>query len=393
MKHSLSILLIIVLLGCQTKDNDMLSFSINRAGLQLESAIAHKPEIPKNYGPRTMKDGKVKYIDDIHDWTLGFFPGSLWYLYNYTKDDVWKKRAERFTLAIEDAKYNTENHDIGFVIQCSFGNGFRLTQNPHYKDVMIEAAHSLCTRFNPNVGCILSWNVDKGWQSQRGWHYPVIIDNMMNLELLFNATRFTGDSTFYKIAVSHADKTMENHFRPDYSSYHVIDYDIITGQVRNKHTAQGYAHESAWARGQAWGLYGFVMCYRETKDERYLKQAQNIADWWIHNKNLPDDMIPYWDFNAPEIPDTYRDASAAAITASALIELSSFDTPGKKRYFAAAKKTLTSLSSSEYLSETGQNGYFIIKHCVGSIPHNQEIDVPLNYADYYFLEALNRIKK
>ena len=393
MKYTyLFFLLTVALFGCKQSVTDVVPVKSDMefAAIQLKSAVDNTPVDSKNFGPRTIKDGKIQYINHILDWTVGFFPGSLWYMYDYTKDEYWKTQAERFTNAIEDAKYNTAHHDVGFVIQNSFGNGYRLIGNEHYKDVMITAAQSLSTRFDPRTGCILSWDANKGWQGQRGWQYPVIIDNMMNLELLFNATKFTGDSSFYNIAISHADVTMKNHFRPDYSSYHVVDYDSITGVARNHHTAQGYAHESAWARGQAWGLYGFTLCYRETKYSRYLEQAEKIAGWWLSHKNLPEDMVPYWDFNAPDIPNALLDASAASITASALIELSSFETAKSKIYLAAAEKILISLSSQAFLAQSGENGFFLLKHCVGSIPHNQELDVPLNYADYYFLEALIR---
>ncbi len=370
---------------------------------QLDAAVTHIPTDYVNYGPRSFKEGKVLYIKDSLDWTVGFFPGTLWYSYEYSKDATRKAQAKRFTDAIEGVKYNTAHHDIGFMIQCSFGNGYRLTGNEHYREVMIQAARSLITRFNPHVGCILSWNPNENWLKDKGWQYPVIIDNLMNLELLFNATKFTGDSSFYRIAVSHADVTLKNHYRPDYSCYHVIDYDSITGAVRNRHTAQGYAHETSWARGQAWGLYGFTMCYRETGYKHYLEQAEKITRWWLSHKNLPKDMIPYWDFDAPDntpagesttiAPSSekvLRDASAAAITSSALLELASFGTAQSKEYAAAAEKTLMTLSSSEYFAKPGENGYFILKHCVGSIPHSQEIDTPVNYADYYFLEALMR---
>ena len=382
--------------GCSQSESksDFAAGSLELAKTQLDAAVIHTPDTFKNFGPRTInKEGNISYITYLLDWTVGFFPGSLWYMFDYTKDDQWRQRAEQFTNAIEDAKFNTAHHDVGFVINCSFGNGYRLTQNKHYSEVMIQAAQSLCTRFDPRVGCILSWDADKGWQGQRGWQYPVIIDNMMNLELLFNTTRFTGDSSYYKIAVSHADATLRHHYRPDFSCYHVVDYDSITGEVRSRETAQGYAHESAWARGQAWGLYGFVMCYRETGYPRYLEQAEKIANWWMSHKNLPDDGVPYWDFNASEIPGELRDASAAAIASSALIELASFNTTHSREYMSAAKKTLTSLSSPAYLATPGENGYFILKHCVGSIPHNAEMDVPLNYADYYFVEAILRYQK
>jgi uncharacterized protein YyaL (SSP411 family) len=275
------------------------------------------------------------------------------------------------------------------MIQCSFGNGFRLGEES-YKEVIIQAAKSLSTRFRPVAGVFQSWNVDKGWQSERGWECPVIIDNMMNLELLFNATRLSGDSSFYKLAVSHADQTIKSHYRPDYSSYHVVDYSLTDGTVRNRHTAQGYAHESAWARGQAWGIYGFTVCYRETQDPKYLQQAQKAFEFVVHHKNFPADFVPYWDFDAPKIPDEPRDASAAAIMASALYELSGY---GNGEYYRGwADKIMKSLGSPAYRAKLGENGNFLLMHSVGSIPHGAEIDVPLNYADYYFLEALLRSK-
>jgi len=290
---------------------------------------------------------------------------------------------------IDSVKYLTWHHDVGFMINCSFGNAYRITKNEAYKEVMIKAAESLSTRFRPAAGVTQSWNVDRGWQSTRGWECPVIIDNMMNLELLFKVTEFSGDSSYYKMAVSHADKTMKNHFRPDYSSYHVVDYDPETGEVRKKNTAQGYAHESAWARGQAWAIYGYTVCYRYTKDPKYLQQSEGIAEFIFSHPNMPEDLVPYWDFNAPEIPYEPRDASAAAIIASALYELSAYSENGRE-YQQTADKIVESLSSPTYRAAIGTNSYFLLMHSVGSIPHGQEIDVPLNYADYYFLEALYR---
>jgi hypothetical protein len=272
---------------------------------------------------------------------------------------------------------------------CSFGNALKATKNEAYKEVILQAAKSLATRYRPTPGVIQSWDEDKGWQGTRGWMCPVIIDNMMNLELLFEATKLSGDSSFYKMAVSHANVTLENHFRKDYSCYHVIDYDKIKGGVRKKQTAQGYADESAWARGQAWALYGFTVCYRETKDIRYLELTDKIYNYLFTHKNMPADLIPYWDFDAPNIPNEPRDASAAAIIASALYELSAFEKP---EYKETADKIITSLSSPSYRAILGTNGNFLLMHSVGSIPHGHEIDVPLNYADYYFLEALARKK-
>jgi hypothetical protein len=275
---------------------------------------------------------------------------------------------------------------MGFKVYCSFGTGYRLTKNQHYKDVIIESAKTLSTRFNDKAGVIRSWDHHK-----EQWAYPVIIDNMMNLELLFAATKLTGDSSFYKIAVTHANTTMKNHYRPDYSSYHVVDYDTATGQVKVKQTAQGYANESAWARGQSWGLYGYTMCYRFTKDKKYLQQAEHIASFILNHPNLPKDIVPYWDYNAPNIPNEPRDASAASIMTSALYELSVYSVNGKK-YRETADKILQNLTNY-YRSPAGESKGFILLHSTGSKPANSEVDVPLTYGDYYYLEALLRSKK
>ena len=295
-------------------------------------------------------------------------------------------------MAIEEAKNLTWHHDVGFIVECSFGNGLRLTGDSVYKEVVIQAARSLSTRFREVPGIIQSWNVERGWQSERGWQCPVIVDNMMNLELLFNATRLTGDSTFYKIAVSHADRTMAEQFRPDGSCYHVIDYDMKTGAVRNRHTAQGYSHESAWSRGQAWAIYGYTVCYRETGDRKYIDQAIKTFNFMKNHKSMPKDLIPYWDMDAPGIPNEPRDASSASCIASALYEISTMDVENAASYKSYADSIMTSLASPAYRAVLGENKNFVLMHSVGSIPHNSEIDVPLNYADYYFIEALKRKK-
>ena len=349
-------------------------------------------EIPKAKGgkvdlvsPRTIDSGKLKLVTS-RDWTSGFFPGVLWMLYDQTGKEEWKTQAQQFTANLEREKTNAGTHDMGFKIYCSFGNGYRLTRDEHYKDVIIQSAKTLSTRFNKNIGCLRSWD-----HHENQWKFPVIIDNMMNLELLFAATRFTGDSSFYKIATSHADMTMKNHYRPDYSSYHVVDYDPETGKVIKKNTHQGYADESAWARGQAWGLYGFTMCYRETRNPAYLQQAEKIAGFLLNHPNLPKDLVPYWDFNAPNIPNAERDASAAAIMSAALFELSTYGSKGNN-YQATAQKILDNLTTS-YRSPLGQNNGFLLLHCVGHMPNKSEIDVPINYADYYYVEALMRSRK
>ena len=339
--------------------------------------------------PKTVKDGKVKYIP-IDDWCSGFYAGSLWYLNTLTGNRAWKPLAERYTLILDSVKHLKWHHDVGFMIGCSYLNGYRLGGHKEYKDVIVETARSLCTRFRPNAGVIQSWNVDRGWQSQRGWTCPVIIDNMMNLELLFEATRLSGDSTFWNVAIAHADATLKNQFRPDGSCYHVVDYNSTTGEVLHRQTAQGYADNSAWARGQAWAVYGYTTCYRYTHNKKYLDRAVASLNFILHNKNLPDDLVPYWDFDAPNIPNEPRDASSAACVASALYEMNEY-LPGSG-YATLADRIMQSLSTPEYRAPLGKNGCFLLMHSVGSIPHNNEIDVPLNYADYYFLEALTRRK-
>lgn len=335
---------------------------------------------PGQVSPRTIENGKLKMVPS-RDWTSGFFSGNLWYLYEYSKNDKWLKEAKKFTQNLEKEQFNKGTHDLGFMIYGSYGHGYRLTKDDNYKNIIIQAAKSLATRFNPKNGVIKSWDHTN--------QYAVIIDNMMNLELLFEATRFTGDSSFYKISVSHADQTLKNHFREDNSSYHVLDYDTESEKVKRKVTAQGYSNDSAWARGQAWGLYGFIICYRETKDQRYLDQANKIAAFILNHPNMPKDLVPYWDYNDPTIPHTSKDASAAAITASALYELE--DYTKNKGYRKKAGKILYSLSKN-YRSPVNENSGFLLLHSTGHRPAKSEIDVPLIYADYYYLEALLRSK-
>lgn len=338
--------------------------------------------------PRTIDESGKLVTSESGWWTSGFFPGSLWLLYEYSRDTMFLDAARIMTSRVEREKYNTGTHDLGFMIYNSFGNGLRLfPDNNDYAEVLLTAAESLSTRYRPEVGCIQSWGSSSTWQC------PVIVDNMMNLELLMWAFSYSGDSSYYNICISHSDTTIRNHYRPDYSSYHVVSYDTITGKVEARQTHQGASDGSAWSRGQAWGLYGYVTMYRESKLQRYLDHAVNIADFLISHPNMPDDMIPYWDFNAPEIPDAKRDASAGAIMASALTDLSRWvDTTAAKRYLEVAEKQLRTLASQKYLAKEGRNGNFILMHSVGSLPANSEVDVPLTYADYYFLEAMLRYR-
>jgi len=334
--------------------------------------------------PRTLDSLQLKLVSS-KDWTSGFFPGELWLLYAYTGKKEWKEAAEKYTADIEKEKWNSGTHDMGFKVYSSFGTGYALTKDAHYKDVIIQSAQTLSKRFNKTAGVIRSWD------NRARWKYPVIIDNMMNLELLFAATKLTGDSSFYKIAAQHATTTMKNHFRADYSSYHVVDYDSLTGKILQKTTHQGYADESAWSRGQAWGLYGYTMCFRETGNKAFLQQAEHIAGYILNHPNLPKDGVPYWDFDAPNIPAEPRDASAAAVIASGLYELSIYSKNGKQ-YKAVADKIIESLTKI-YRAPIGEAKGFLLLHSTGSKPSNSEVDVPLSYADYYYLEALLRMKK
>ena len=347
-----------------------------------ESLIDQNDKLPRTIGKRN-----VFTTSNAGAWTSGFFPGVLWYLYEASGDDSLKQYAENYTKRVEKEQFTTNNHDVGFILYCSFGNGWRLTGNDDYKKVLLQGAQSLSTRFNPTVGCIKSWN-------RKPWQYPVIIDNMMNLELLLWASQNSEQTKFGEMARSHADVTMKHHFRPDYSCYHVVSYDTITGQSEAKCTYQGYAEDSDWSRGQAWALYGYTMMYRETKQKKYLDQAIHVARFIMAHPQLPEDKIPYWDFDDPDIPATPRDASAGAVIASALIELSRY-TKGRfsKECLAVAETQLKTLTSPEYLAEPGTNCNFILKHSVGNKPKNREVDVPLTYADYYYVEALLRYKK
>ncbi|OWP63729.1 glucuronyl hydrolase [Hymenobacter amundsenii] len=366
-----------------------LSLAETQATLLLREVPAAQASRPAPAGkpplvsPRTLDAQGNLVLVPARDWTSGFFPGYLWLLSEATGHASWQAPARAYTANIEGEKTNGTTHDMGFKVYCSFGTGYRYTQDPAYKEVLLASARTLSTRFNPVIGAIRSWD-----HHQDVWGFPVIIDNMLNLELLFAATRLSGDSSFYKIAVQHANTTLRNHFRPDYSTYHVVDYSPANGAVVTRTTHQGAAPESAWARGQGWALYGYTMCYRETGNPAYLAQAERVADYLLRHPNLPADGVPYWDFNAPNIPNEPRDASAGAVMASALYELSTYSQQGAA-YRAQADKTLASLAQN-YAAPAGTNHGFLLLHSTGSKPAGSEIDVPLSYADYYFMEALVR---
>lgn len=389
-KEIWALLFIAILMGCAGKDEmdavieKGLSVSVEQSKLMAKSIWEQKTLLPRTLD----KEGKL-ITSDSKWWTSGFFPGVLWYLYEAMGDTLLKEYACDYTSRVEKEKYNKGNHDVGFMLYCSFGNGYRLTGNEKYKQVLLKGAESLSTRYKDHIGVIRSWDFNRAV-----WQYPVIIDNMMNLELLEWASKNSDNSRFAAIARSHADVTLKNHFRADYSCWHVVSYDTITGQPEKKHTRQGYSHESSWSRGEAWALYGYVMMYRETQQKHYLAHAKKVANYILTHPRMPEDGIPYWDYDAPDIPDTYRDASAGAIMASAFIELSTMiQGELSRKCLMMAETQLKTLTSPEYLAEPGTNGNFILKHSVGSLMEHSEVDVPLTYADYYYVEALLRYQK
>ena len=381
--------------GCNSMTG-VINDDVDFAKKQLAPLIAASEEGDTVRIPSTFRDDKIVYVP-TRDWVSGFFAGTLWYMYELTGDEQYAVHAQKQTEALGKIQYFTSHHDVGFMMYDSYGNGLRLKNLPGYDTVLVNTAKSLSTRFRPGAGVIQSWNVTGGWQKERGWKCPVIIDNLMNLELLFRASEISGDPSFREIAISHADKTIDNHFRSDYSTYHVVDYDPQSGEVRGKYTAQGADDASRWARGQSWALYGYTVLYRYTGDERYLSQAKNIARFLLTEPNMPSDFIPLWDYDAAqygaEKPQyapyaEQRDASSGAIMASALYELWQYTKDDE--YLKTADKIVKALSAAPYRAELGTNGGFLLQHSVGSIPHGSSIDVPLNYADYYLLESLVR---
>ena len=393
MKRVLYTIAITLILGCNIKtiDTTIPSGSPSKAALSSnerlqmlsDKAIADLKaiKIDSTAIPRTLEQGTLKSTKS-KSWTSGFYPGLLWQLYGHTQDKALLDAAEQWTAFVEKEKWDGGTHDLGFKIYCPFGNAYKLTKNNKYKDVIVTAAKTLSTRFSPTVGAIRSWD-----HHEHLWKYPVIIDNMMNLELLFEASLHTGDSTYYHLAVEHANTTLKNHFRTDNSSYHVIDYNPESGEVVKRNTHQGLAHESAWSRGQAWGLYGYTVAYRYTKNTVYLDQAKRIADFIYTHPNLPQDLIPYWDYDVKDTSEP-RDVSAAAIAASGLLELQKYVPQHKAKYMDWANSTLTSIGSDRYKLDTPP---FFLQHSTGSVPGEFEIDSPIIYAEYYYVEALLRL--
>lgn len=355
---------------------------------QANKTLAVLPDtlaIPRNIAPGSKDWRLVSY----EDWTSGFWPGILWYLYEYTGDTKWKEKADQYSRYLTPLSMRTAtDHDLGFQMYCSFGNGYRLTKNKEYKDIFIRSSDTLAKLFNPKVGTILSW---PGLVAKNNWPHNTIIDNMINLEMLFEASKNGGNKALYNMAVKHAEVTMENQFRPDNSVYHVVVYDTVTGKKIKGVTHQGYSDDSMWARGQGWAIYGYTMVYRETKDPKFLDFAHKVTK--VYLERLPEDLIPYWDFDVPNITKEPRDASAAALVASGLIELSTYtaDKLLAKTYLDKAEAMLKELSTKRYKS--GDENPAFLLHSTGHYPNKSEIDYSIIYADYYYIEALLRLKK
>jgi len=378
-------LICISISACGQKDfdtNQQLIYCVEKIKTEIE-----KPHDYKKF-PRNIKEGETKWEHkSAFDWTSGFYPGILWNVYSESKDENVKKAAEAYCKEQSVIlSRSPRNHDLGFMIYNSHNNAYKLTGDEYYKNVMLQTADSLATLFNPKVGTLCSWPYIK----KEGWEHNTIIDNMINLELLFWAAKNGGNPALKDMAVSHAKKSAKNLIRQDYTTYHVSLYDTISGNFIKGVTHQGYADHTMWARGQAWGVYGFTMTYRETGLKEFLTTAKRLANVFI--ENLPEDGIPYWDFNAPDIPDAPKDASAAALIASGLIELSQLteNEENKSKYLNEAKKLLTILSTDKYLSKDKDASF--LQHSTGHKPKESEVDVPIIYADYYYLEALLRLK-
>lgn len=389
MRKAIFFITSLLCLACQKQESmqELTARVFERAAAQMElmdknldSAAVSNPGVA--IYPRSINKEGALWTSNYKWWCSGFYPGSMWYVYEYTGDEKIKELALEYQAGLEPLRFRKDDHDIGFQLMCSYGNCLRLTEDQTCVPVLIDGANSLASRFDPEVGCTRSWSFGK-------WSFPVIVDNMMNMELLLKAAELGGSDTLKNVALAHARTTMKNHFREDKSCFHLVDYNPETGEVVGKQTVQGLADDSAWARGQAWGLYGFTMVYRFCKEQDILDHATAIAEYLL--PRLPEDGVPFWDYDSAEIPNDVRDASAAAIMASSLIELSQYvDAEKAERYLATAEKMIRTLASDEYLCAEGEDYGFLLKHSTGNKNTDSEVDVPLTYADYYFLEALIR---
>ena len=389
MRKAIFFITSLLCLACQKQESmeELTARVFERAAAQMElmdknldSAAVSNPGVA--IYPRSINKEGALWTSNYKWWCSGFYPGSMWYVYEYTGDEKIKELALKYQAGLEPLRFRKDDHDIGFQLMCSYGNCLRITEDQTCVPVLIDGANSLASRFDPEVGCTRSWSFGK-------WSFPVIVDNMMNMELLLKAAELGGSDSLKNVALAHARTTMKNHFRDDKSCFHLVDYNPETGEVVGKQTVQGLADDSAWARGQAWGLYGFTMVYRFCKEQDILDHAIAIAEYLL--PRLPEDGVPFWDYDSAEIPNDVRDASAAAIMASSLIELSQYvDAEKAERYLATAEKMIRTLASEEYLCAEGEDYGFLLKHSTGNKNTDSEVDVPLTYADYYFLEALIR---
>ena len=385
---TLSICAILLATSCKS-EKDFARQALDYCLCQTERSLEELNPYDFTLSPRNIAPGdSVWHQRPVSQelWTEGFWPGILWYAYEYSNDDQIRKAAEGYTQALGFlSQIPAYDHDLGFIIFCSYGNAYRITGNPQYKQVILDTAERLAQLYNPKVGTLLSWPREV---PNFGGH-NTIMDNMINLETLFWAAENGGRQELRDIAISHADTTMKYHFREDGSCYHVAVYDAESGEFQRGCNHQGYSDESMWARGQSWAIYGYTMCYRFTKDQRYLDFACKVTD--VYLDNLPEDLVPYWDFRDPCIPDVSRDASAAAVVASALLELSQY-VPGEKGkdYHSKAVQMLQSLYENYRSGDV--NPAFLL-HSTGHRPAGSEIDYSIVYADYYFIEALLRLYK
>ncbi len=373
-----------IVLACKTKKEPSAAVKSDLVSKRYTNLLNYPVDslsFPRSMTPKTGKINKVP----SKDWTSGFYAGNLWQIYELTGDERFREKAEQWTAFIEKEKYNNRTHDMGFKVYCSFGEGYKATKNPQYKEVIIESAETLITRYNPTVKAIRSWDFNRDV-----WEFPVIIDNMMNLELLFEASKLSGDTRFRDVAINHANTTLKNHFRDNNSTFHVVVYDTITGAVKDKVTHQGINDDSSWARGQGWAIYGYTMMYRYTKDTKYLAQAQKTATFYLNHPRLRKDGVPYWDFDDPAIPNAPRDVSAGTLIASAFVEL--YEYTKDARYLNYATELMNTLHSEEYVLSKDITGPFLLDHSTGNYPKNDEIDEPIVYGDYYYLETLLRLK-
>lgn len=375
---------------------DLFSQSLPQNGIpfhSLDIALDHAEDklnrtlIELNYNPSLHPSQTVRETGkwdesklDRYEWTSGFFSGTLWHMYMITGDENWKEYADMWTADLEDAATISYDHDTGFRIFNSFGNGYKLLKNRSYYKVLLRGANTLSSRYNPTIGAIKSWD----WIG----NFPVIIDNLMNLELLFWTAETIENNELYNQALSHADLSLTHHMREDGSTYHIVDFSD-DGSVIEKFTTQGCnstapgcGDKSVWARGQAWAVYGFTMIYRFTKEERFLEAAIKASDYFI--ENLPDDRVPIYDFLEPVPSVRTKDASAAAIVASGLFELYSYTK--NVLYFNTAVDILESLTSDNYATINSDSNAILKKSTI----HRGKGNVGTSYADYYYLEAIIR---